>query len=241
MGDMMTRWQGMVMSAPHKATASGNNLSLAIAAPKIERLVVNIQPVQSGSGTPSPSNVRPISGHSTVNVTIGADSRTMTLGGTYYGGTLDMLTGVLTVTYGAMTVGSATAINGNTAGDFLYINMGNTLPFKHSTTAPHPIAYCDKLEIVTTRPRTRTTTGLGEYDGGTYYSYIYVWDIAKTITTATTKAKAIAALREIAPTWVFEIQNPQTYQLDPQTVRALTGQQTVSTDAGSIDITYYTV
>ena len=35
---------------------------------KLESCVINIEPKQSGSGTPSPSNVRPITGHSSVEV-----------------------------------------------------------------------------------------------------------------------------------------------------------------------------
>lgn len=34
----------------------------------VERLVLNIEPHQTGSGTPSPSNIRPISGYDAVNV-----------------------------------------------------------------------------------------------------------------------------------------------------------------------------
>ena len=228
----MQRWQGMIASQPHLARASGENLRLYATEPKVEQMIVNLVPIQNGSGTPGPNNVRSIEGH----------THTDALGGFYYGGTLNLVTGELYITYGALTVDSGTVINGNTSGDFLYINMGNTLPFKHSTTAPHPIAYCDKLEIVSTRARTRTTSGLGEYDGGNYYSYIYVWDIAKLYPSAKTKAAAISALRSLAPTWVFELENPQFRQLDPQSVRLVRGWQNVTMGPGTtIDIAYYTI
>lgn len=60
---------------------------------------------QSGSGTPSPDNVRPISGHDSIIIShSGADVSTPTvyiinLGGTYYGGEYDARTGILTVTH----------------------------------------------------------------------------------------------------------------------------------------------
>ena len=60
---------------------------------------------QSGSGTPSPDNVRPISGWSAINISqSGADTSTPTvyvinLGGTYYGGEYDARTGLFTVTH----------------------------------------------------------------------------------------------------------------------------------------------
>lgn len=40
----------------------------------VERLVLNIEPHQSGSGTPSPSNIRPISGYDAVNVVRGGSN-----------------------------------------------------------------------------------------------------------------------------------------------------------------------
>lgn len=67
---------------------------------------------QSGSGTPSPSNPRPISGYNAINIShSGADTSNPTvyvinLGGTYYGGEYDARTGVLTVTHGIVTYDS---------------------------------------------------------------------------------------------------------------------------------------
>lgn len=70
----------------------------------LKALIVGIELTQSGTGDPSPDNVRPISGHSSVNVivspTLNPLDGTITnihLGTTVYGGQLDVLTGVLTV------------------------------------------------------------------------------------------------------------------------------------------------
>ena len=70
-------------------------------------LLVSMEHIQSGSGTPSPDNVRPISGRTGLNVYVSptsniADATTYTSdwtsqAGTVYGGTLDVVTGVLTV------------------------------------------------------------------------------------------------------------------------------------------------
>ena len=227
MGDMITRWQGMVMSAPHKATATGNNLSLAIAAPKIERLVVNIQPVQGGSGTPSPSNVRSISGHSTVNVTIGADRRAMNLGGTYYGGTLDLLTGVLTVTLAAVDMGTLTYERESNA----YARYIAELPQTAVSGTRTGYCLCECYETLTAGQSISTSTDKKAYLASARL-YVHEHSIS---TAAAFKASVSGRL------FVYRLATPQTYQLDPQTIRALTGRQTVSTDAGSIDITYYTV
>lgn len=74
---------------------------------------------QSGSGTPSPDNVRPISGWSAINISqSGADTSTPTvytinLGGTYYGGEYDARTGLLTITHMFVNCTSANEFNRN--------------------------------------------------------------------------------------------------------------------------------
>ena len=72
--------------------------------------VVDVTATQSGSGTPSPDNVRPINGYSAINISqSGADTSTPTvhtinLSGTYYGGEYDARTGVFTVTHKLVNV-----------------------------------------------------------------------------------------------------------------------------------------
>lgn len=75
----------------------------------IKALTVNIEPVQSGSGDPSPTNVRPISGWTRCNIVVSPTSDAQdgntynitfpTEAGTVYSGTLDVTSGVLTVTH----------------------------------------------------------------------------------------------------------------------------------------------
>ena len=70
---------------------------------RLESCLVDFIPIQSGSGDPSPDNIRPITGHTSVEVTISDENETViedvtvSLGGTYYGGTLDVVTGTLTI------------------------------------------------------------------------------------------------------------------------------------------------
>ncbi|SCW26624.1 hypothetical protein SAMN05660484_00029 [Eubacterium ruminantium] len=79
----------------------------------LKACTVDINPVQSGSGTPSPSNIRPISGWTEANITVADATVSPTVSNTYniefedsgspltvYGGTLDTVSGVLTVTDG---------------------------------------------------------------------------------------------------------------------------------------------
>ena len=70
-------------------------------------VTIGINPVQSGSGDPSPSNIRPITGWTNANVVVSPSTSAaagttypvswQSTAGTVYGGTLDVTTGLLTV------------------------------------------------------------------------------------------------------------------------------------------------
>jgi hypothetical protein len=73
----------------------------------LKSLTTDITLTQSGSGTPTPSNIRPITGHSNCVVTVSdGDSTTQTttinLGSTIYGGSLECVNGNGTVTKGVI-------------------------------------------------------------------------------------------------------------------------------------------
>lgn len=91
-------------------------------------LKVAVECTQEGSGTPSPDNVRAITGYSAINISqSGADTSTPTvhtinLGGTYYVGEYNARTGLLTVTHGVVDLGSVNFSFNSTHG-FFYTNM----------------------------------------------------------------------------------------------------------------------
>lgn len=73
----------------------------------LKNLIIDLKPIQTGSGDPSPDNVRPISGRTGAEAYVSptqdvADATTypvtwQTEAGTVYGGTVDVVTGKLTV------------------------------------------------------------------------------------------------------------------------------------------------
>jgi hypothetical protein len=69
-------------------------------------VTVSWEPVQEGSGDPSPDNIRPISGRDAVSVTRQENGQTitMTLPSTIYGGTVDAVTGEGQETWGTETI-----------------------------------------------------------------------------------------------------------------------------------------
>lgn len=68
--DLMDYRRKIIANSPHLASASGAIATFSDGADlPLKSLNVGIEPVQSGSGDPSPSNIRPISGWNAVNVT----------------------------------------------------------------------------------------------------------------------------------------------------------------------------
>ena len=70
----------------------------------IQSLLARIVAVQTGSGVPSPDNVRPINGFNTCTISVlnsqnVGETTSIPLGDTYYGGVLNVITGELTVTH----------------------------------------------------------------------------------------------------------------------------------------------
>jgi len=89
-------------------TESGEIVTFeTVAESTITSASVSLSPIQSGSGDPSPTNIRPISGHTGAELNVAAEydaedkttySVTFTDQGTVYGGTFDFVSGKLKVT-----------------------------------------------------------------------------------------------------------------------------------------------
>lgn len=75
----------------------------------VEACIADITPTQTGTGNPSPSNPRPITGFTECNISHNdgdtqSESFEIAFGDTIYGGTLNATTGVLTATYAKTTL-----------------------------------------------------------------------------------------------------------------------------------------
>lgn len=57
----------ILFNTPHIQTSTSNNFSTDIIAP-LKGLEIELEPIQSGTGTPAPDNVRPISGRTQISV-----------------------------------------------------------------------------------------------------------------------------------------------------------------------------
>lgn len=197
---------------------------------------VNIAPVQSGSGDPSPSNVRAISGWNAVRVYHSGENTeeateynvSLASAGTVYGGTLDAVSGVLTVDKAVVDLGSLTW------------TYDSTIPRFHTNGLEGVISQVNNNEII---------------DGlSTMYKVVSFYDLYTQFkengSIAVSKGKALsvintaytdAALFKTAMSgqmFVYPLANPQTYQLTPTEIKSLLGINNVWSDAGDVEVEY---
>lgn len=175
----------------------------------VKDLTVAIEPVQSGSGDPSPSNVRPISGWTGANVTVNDEVLSInweTEAGTVYGGTLDVTTGVLTVdtTRYKFTGSEAyTQLSGSVA-----IKTGLVL----KSTGD---GYCTDFEFNGT--------------GSTNFIYLKTTLTAEDLKTYMGNHDVYA---------VVVLAQAQTYQLTAHEVSTILGQNNIFADTGNVTVQY---
>lgn len=189
----------------------------------IESLVVDIEPIQSGSGTPSLDNVRPISGRMEVNTivsptTSATDGRTYTtaLGRTVYGGTLDVVSGVLTVDRAFRTFNGSENWETINQGLRYYGNFGGKAYSTKDVSNMLTYATSDP----TRSPNSYTFTVASFVNVGVPYT-VAEW-------------KSLLATNNLQI--VYELATPQTYQLTPQQVATLLGVNNVWADCGSVSV-----
>jgi len=223
---------------PSGSTPAGDSAYITDASDlvPVESLKVNIQPVQSGTGDPSPENVRSITGWDAVTVTVTNNKEStdpdyleqnyiVPLGRIVYSGTLDVTTGTLTVDKGYKLYTGASAENWTYETANTRVNI--SLP-----------------DVSTPGGRVRVISNIG-YMGsdssqstpGTIFASgtkLYYYPPA----TITTSADFKAWLADNNLQVVYPLATPQIYNLTPQQVMLLKGINNVSADAGTVEVKY---
>lgn len=223
-----------------EATASGNPATFVtdVARP-LKACTVSFSPVQEGSGDPSPENVRPISGWDGISVFVSAESSggteypvTWTEAGTVYAGTLDVVSGSLTVTHGMGVMDGSTALDVRSSGKFVLITPPNMLVGNHYTD---PNVFCDKAVKVDSMGSVANTV-LAVHFGDDSKICFYYFNTALNLTS---KSAISAWLAENPITYTYPLATPITYQVSRKSIRTLIGTNNVRSDAnGSIELTY---
>ncbi len=217
-------------------TASGNPANFPDGAggiPVVD-LTVSIRPAQSGSGDPTPDNVRPVSGwtgltlyHSGADT---SDPETLSVSwqsqaGTVYVGTLDITTGVLTVTHGLVELDELSwSYYGyfvSTVDDIFVRGAANVTPdIVCSCYSPAP------PNMVVTG-----TSGNDKIAFGVSAPQIIIRDNDQTDVTAF----AASLTGQVA---LLPLVTSETYQLTPTEVQTLLGENNVWADSGAVTVEY---
>ena len=206
----------------------------------VKELIVSIEPIQAGTGTPSPANIRPISGSSEVEITVaggGVEEEyavSLGAGAEIYGGNLNVKTGVLTVTKGIKvftgTESWERATQNNPNGTIFMLSGG--MPFKKFADAK--ATAIGSASVVSTADGFTTATGF--YWTFSPQGWRYLWGEANNGSTVQQFKEYLATkyAAETPVTICADLETPQTVQLTPTEVKTLWLNNTITVDTGKI-------
>lgn len=206
----------------------------------VKSLVAEITPILSGSGDPSPTNVRPISGRTGLTVTVqsGDTQNTypiswQTEAGAIYGGTLDVVSGVLTVDRVCVTFteNDAWATAGSVANGNLRYYV--SLPVLPDTTKSGATTMCSCAVYSAGNNGAWGTYNYGVTNNGFFMmkngdggaGFTSLDDFKTWLSTHTLQL-------------CYYLATPTTYQLSPTEIKTLLGGNTIYTDAGAVSVEY---
>lgn len=191
-------------------------------------LNVGLEFTQSGTGDPSPDNVRPITGYSTMNLTVNGSNVSISLGDTYYKGTLDTVNGTLTITWikAVTTSANCTTYGGLSSNGARFTSALNG-SYRFAT------AKCNMASIAT-----NTTYNPGIMAVGIDNNQIYWFSIIDILGLA--DLQAFKDWLDLHPVDViYELAVPQVINLTPVQIATIKGINTISTDTnGNVEVTY---
>ena len=213
--------------AIEERTVSGSSVSFnsAFALP-LKACKVSFSATQAGSGEPSPSNPRAISGVSAIGLTANSTPVSVSLGEERFGGELDVLTGILTLTHKRVLIKDVTwsyvatspvyfVAYPFTQFDDLAIGAENAICECYKTSSSGYYQSIQNLEILTNREQSR----------------IYIKD-----NNYTSQAQLYESVGDYAI--VYKLKTPITIQLSANELSSIIGNNTFSTDTGTLEITF---
>lgn len=203
----------------------------------IEALIVDIDPIQSGTGEPSPTNIRPISGRNSVSVNVSPTTDTedgtiynisLSSANTVYGGTRDVISGAQTVGFRAFVLSSdgVGSYSFNSANGQLCItgllSMLNTL----DNICSHYKSFSGSFANLPDKSFMASSSTIAIKDSD--YTSLESW-----------KTYLDAQLSANTPVQVcVKLSEAQTIQLTPQEIKTLIGNNNIWADAGDVTVTY---
>lgn len=194
----------------------------------LEALKVGISATQSGSGDPSPDNVRPISGYSDINITVNGNNITIALGQTVYGGILEVVSGILKITHAKANITSSNVSS--------YSGLSsNGVRFSSALNGSYRLAnaICNMANIAKNTLYTPGNMAVGIDNNQIYwFSIIDILGLSD--------LQAFKDWLDLNPVDViYELATPIEVTLTPTEIATIKGLNTISTDTnGEINVTY---
>ena len=241
---------------PHTSTAATVSVNNSDGMKGVTSLVMNFSYTQSGSGTASPSNVRPINGWSQASLSFSptqsagdATTFNITFGsvGTVYRGTFDVVTGELTLTHKGVDLGSVASWGYQSTYGFFYTGLSQTASASFWEETPAIVADRKGLDGLTCSAYAPYYTGsaitlsaipnnsvVGNLSSlSTTNKYIIIKD-----TRFNTSQDLVNALQGV--TLVYPLAAPQTIKIPTPELRLRIGSNYFWSDTGNITLTYAT-
>lgn len=192
------------------------------------QVVSHMTMTQAGSGTPSPNNIRPITGRTAVTLQHNDSAFTTDLGQTVYDGTFNWSTGELTLTSIGKTVEALTSMQTAGYGN-VWLGDTYTLPTNYGTVLS---AVSSHYNGILFDPKYPDETIYAANAGGLVI-------VDKTRFTSLEAANAYLAQQKAAGTPVqiwYKLRTPVIVQLTPRELLALSGENVLSGDTGDTEV-----
>ena len=196
-----------------------------VAAPLVS-LEAQIVAQQSGSGTPSPTNIRPISGFDKVIITNNDINTEIDLPETVYGGKLNVTTGELFITHSIIDMGSL---------QWIYIVAAR----RFWAPIPNMKRPCDLLcesYVQSSALRLEDMADFEIWNRGFAYNDKNIIVTDSNYTESSSFKKAVNGIH-----LVYELAEPVTIQLTPTEINTIIGRNNISANTGDVALTYIRV
>ena len=198
----------------------------------LKSLKIGIIASQSGTGDPSPSNVRPISGYSDMNINVNGNSIQISLGQTVFCGYLDVISGSLVITGVESDLGSLSWTYYTSGTNPVFQCNVSTIKLNNSYTKPELLS--DSYKIIESIERMPFTQNAANYD--------MTLQISATRLLVRNDSYTDAAVFKTAMTGskiVYRLATPIEVQLTASQIAAIKGVNTITSDTnGNIEVTF---
>lgn len=220
-------------------TVSGDVITIRDGAPiNAKQVTVNIEPLQSGTGNPSPTNRRPISGWGGIIITQTGSEPNQTKEynivfpsgiGIIYGGILNVTDGSLSADRIKLKLGDFTNWNWHTSTNSYTASRTTSSPFpqlKQGNIVCEIAPYVERSQL----PSTSIAISIS-VSGTSIFLKDNIHSGADGLTDFVNSIRDIDA--------VFYIESPQIYHITPTNILLYDGLNTIYANCGSMEMEYY--